>query len=139
MRRQASVIVADDMTVSLLGKINLSGVYTADILIPADPFFISQLVFLFSTESEVDDPFQQIRLQVIFPGQQPRHLDVQLAPGIHMPSGRKYSLIRQPFLLQSLILRPGQIEAKVIHDKGEIEVTSLPWISLLPAPLAGQT
>jgi hypothetical protein len=132
MPRQTSVIVADDMTVSLLGKINLSGVYTADIVIPADPLFIPQLVFLFSMESEIADPFKKLHLQVILPGQQTRHLDVQMAPATQMSTGRKYWLIRQPFLIQNVILRPGQIEAKVMHDEGEIEVGSLPWVSLLP-------
>ena len=99
MPRQTSVIVADDMTVSLLGKINLSGVYTADIVIPADPLFIPQLVFLFSMESEIADPFKKLHLQVILPGQQTRHLDVQMAPATQMSTGRKYWLIRQPFLI----------------------------------------
>jgi hypothetical protein len=137
MLRQASVIVADDMSISVLGKFNLIGGYTADIIIPTDPSFVAQLIFLFSIETGVDEPFTRIQLEVALPTQQPSHLDVQV-PGINqMVAERPYLLIRQPFVFQNAILRPGQIGAKVIHDNGEIELTALPLISLR-APVTAQ-
>jgi hypothetical protein len=129
MLRQVSVVVADDMTISVVGKFNLIGAYTADIIIPTDPSFVAQLVFLFSIEGIDDTPSSQIRLEVTLPTQHPAHFDVPAAPINQMPPGRNYWVIRQPFVFQNAILRPGQIKAKVMHDQGEIELTSLPWIS----------
>ena len=132
MDRQASVLIADDMVMSLLGKINLSGIYTSDIVIPIDPFGVPQLVFLFSLETDVSDPFQHIQLQVIFPTQQPVEMSVSppAIPPSSLPEQRTRLLMRQPFLIQQPLLRPGRIQAKVLHDKGEIDIASLPWISL---------
>jgi hypothetical protein len=138
MDRNASVLIADDMTISLVGKINLIGIYTADIIIPTDPLFIPQLLFLFFLETGRDDLFQRIQLQVTLPGQstapgQPTAvMDVPVPAVAPVPEGRIGYFLRQPFLLQHVLLRPGRIEAKVVHEKGEIYVQSLPWIVLPP-------
>ncbi len=133
MDRQATVLLADDMAVSLVGKINLTGIYTSDIFIPLEAVTVAQLVFLFSLETDLNDQFQHIKLQITLPGEPPKEMNVPILPAAYVP-GRTRLLMRHPFLIQQVVLRPGPIEARVIHDKGQIEITSLPWISLMPAP-----
>jgi hypothetical protein len=137
MDRQASVIIADDLTASLVGKFNLFGIYTSDIVIPTDPAFLTQLVFLFSLDTSIDDIFHYAQLKVTLPGMPTATQDVPIpSPPLpsQVPEGRTRWLLRQPILIQQLVLRPGRIEAKVVHDKGEIEVKGLPWISLVSPP-----
>jgi hypothetical protein len=130
MDRQATVFVADDMTVSLLGKINLIGIYTSDLVIPTNPSIAGQLVFLFRLEADQNDLFKQIRLQITLPGESPRTLDVTIPQIGEAPTGRSRWFTWHPFLIQQAILRPGHVMGKVVHDQGEILVTSLPWITL---------
>jgi hypothetical protein len=129
MARQASVLVCDDLLVSMLGKFTTIGIYTADITIPSEPIVANQLVFLFIVETDVDDLFERMTLEVTMPGQPSVKMDVPLAPPPPIP-GRTRWFLRWPFMIQQPVLRPGRIEAKVIHEKGEI-LTSGPWISLL--------
>src|SRR5437867_2225769 len=68
MSRQATVIVSDELTSSLTGKLHILGAYTGDIIIAADPTSVGQLVFLFIMESDPDDPFKKIELRVELPG-----------------------------------------------------------------------
>lgn len=127
MDRQASVLVSDDLYISLLGKLVVQGVYTADIIIPAEQIVVPQLVFLFQIVTNVDDLFEKLQVQVTLPEQPPRTMDI---PGPFVPaSGRSQWLLNWPLLIQQAVLRPGLIEAKVVHERGEI-LTSAPWITL---------
>jgi hypothetical protein len=90
---------------------------------------VVQLVFLFIVETEIDDPFERIQLQITLPGQATATLDVPVTPMGQPPPGRTRWFTKFPFLLQQPALRPGRIEAKVVHEKGEIP-TAVPWISL---------
>lgn len=128
MARQASVLVSDDLYVSLIGKFIINGLFTTDIVIPIDPTIAVQLVFLFQIETDIDDPFEKLQLQVTLPGQPPTTADIQLAPFIPA-AGRTRWLLHWPLLVRQAVLRPGRIEAKVIHERGEI-LTTTPWISL---------
>jgi hypothetical protein len=129
MTRQASVLISDDFYVSLVGKFIIHGVYTSDIVIPTEQIIVPQLVFLFQVEADLNDMFQRLRVEVTLPEQTPRTLDVPIAPPPPLPD-RKRWLLRIPFLVQQAVLRPGRIEAKVIHETGEIVATT-PWISVI--------
>jgi hypothetical protein len=129
MDRQASVLLADDMVVSLVGKITLSGIYTSDIIIPSDPSTVGQFVFLFSLETDINDPFTNIELQVTLPGRPTDTSSVSIPQNQFAPGHTRF-VLRQPLLIQQPLLRPGPIQAKVIHDKGAIEIFSLPRITL---------
>jgi hypothetical protein len=129
MDRQVNVLLADEMTASLVGKITLTGIYTSDIFIPVDPFIVPQLVFLFSFETDFDHQFQSVQVQITLPGNPPAIFSAPTVPVSRVPEGHTRLVIRHPFLVQQAILRPGHITAKVIHAEGEIEIASLPWIS----------
>jgi hypothetical protein len=135
MDRQASVLMADDMAVSVVQKITLTGIYTKDIIIPIEPYMAEQFVFLFSLETDVSNPFQQIQLQITFPKQEPVAINVPPPSVSDLPEGHNRLVVRQPFLIQRSLLCPGQILAKVTHENGEIEIRSLPWISLQQQPV----
>jgi hypothetical protein len=128
MARYATVLVSEDFWISLVGKFTIQNLFTTDIIIPSEPFVANQLVFLFSLEADMEDPFQQVTLEVTFPHQPPRKLEVPLPPFIPMPDRTRW-VLRWPFLIQNAVLQQGRIDAKVIHEKGEL-VTAAPWISL---------
>jgi hypothetical protein len=131
MVRQASLILADEIYYNLYGKAILQGIYSADIAIPANPSVVPQLIFYFMAEADVSDPFHSMTFEVTFPEGEPiRHVAPVLAPEVIKATfpGRKRLGYRYPFLVQAPTLRPGKIEAKLIHEKGEIEIAA-PWIA----------
>ncbi|SRR6266851_3317496 len=136
MSRQATVIVSDEMTSSLTGKLHILGAYTGDIVIAADPTFVGQLVFLFIMESDPDDPFKKVELRVELPGGSTAGIQVPVQMFMPSPSDQIRWTLRYPLLFQNAALRPGPITAKVIHDKGEI-LAAAPFI-ILRAPLPPQ-
>jgi hypothetical protein len=85
-------------------------------------------------ESDITDPFQSLMLEVTLPGSDPVRQPVPIFPNIVAASnpGRSRFFYRQPLLIPGPTLRAGHIEAKVIHEKGEIVVGS-PWIILHPS------
>ena len=76
--RQATVLVADDLSYSLNGKMNVAGIYTVDIFIPTPKFYVNQFVFLFSIDSDPDDPYQKAILSVTLPSGDKRVLELPL-------------------------------------------------------------
>jgi hypothetical protein len=131
--RTASVIVSDDCTYSLNGKISLFGIYNTDIRITSDPTYAFQLVFTFIIETEPYDPFRTLTTLVTLPGGDSRYLDLfptHLVPGI---GDQRRWWVKSPLLFPNPILRPGFIEAKVIHEQGEI-TTAAPAIVLASPP-----
>ena len=130
--RTACLLVADELHYSLNGKMHVFGIYTGDIGINADPTFVNQIVFLFIIEASPDDPFRKLELYIELPQGEKRIMQLPV-PEFRPTKGdeRRWSL-RYPILIQNAFLRPGQIEAKVIHESGEIPV-SAPYIAL-PRP-----
>jgi hypothetical protein len=131
---KASMLVCDDVLVSLSGKFNLLGMYTSDLGVPADPTMANQLVFFFIVEGDLEDRPGSIVLEVTFPGGDTRQteLSAPLSPGPPPPDRKKW-YVRAPFLVQNVALRPGRIEGKLKHDGAELAVQG-PWISLTPRP-----
>ena len=127
--RQASVLVSDDILISLQGKFTVIGVYTADISIPEDGTTAPQLAFLFVVECGVDDRIESLTLEVKLPGNAPEQQVIPIVKSSVLP-GRTKLLYKLPFLIIQPVLHPGRIEAKIIHEKGEIPVAG-PWISLV--------
>jgi hypothetical protein len=135
VKRKATSIICDDIFYSLAGKMTISGMYTGDIVIPASEFIVSQLVFLFLMECAVEDPFKSLTLEVCLPGATPLRMEVPVATPPIMLEGRTQIIARLPFLLSGPILRPGRIDTKVIHEKGEIP-TGSNWIVAASPPTA---
>jgi len=132
--RQASLLVCDDLLFSINGKWNLLGIYTsADISILTESATIPQIIFLFMIESDVDDPFEKISVEVTLPGQPPAlaEMPASALPSSPPPPGRTRQLYKLPLFIQGAILNPGRVDAKVVHEKGEIAVAG-PWITLAP-------
>jgi hypothetical protein len=131
---QAMVLVADEVLYTMFGKVYLNGVFTGDITIFADPTVATQLIFMFFLETDIDEPFTSLALQVTLPGNSPVQVEVPVVPPPSpRPHGRTRQFYRWPLVIQTPTLRPGRIEAKAIHDKGEI-VASAPWITLPQTP-----
>jgi hypothetical protein len=127
--RQATVLICDEILISLTGKFTLLGNYTGDISIPTAPTVVPQLVFYFVIESDITDVYRSLSLQVTLPETSPT---VQLIPVIpHIPAqpGRSRWTMRWPLLIPQPSLSPGPIEAKVIHENGEL-IAGAPWIVL---------
>jgi hypothetical protein len=126
--RHATVIICDEILFSLTGKFNILGNYTADLSIPQNPTQLPQLVFLFLIETDATDPFQSLSLRVAFPDSEPiKHSIPTFANPVTLERPR--STIRWPLLIPQPSLRPGPIEAKVIHEKGEL-IAATPWVVL---------
>lgn len=127
MERQASVLVCDDFYVSLNGKFIAHGIYTTNILIP-EPLRVNQLVFLFQIETDVEDPFERLLVQATLPGQVTKAHPVPMPPFVPAP-GQTRQIFQFPLLVQYPTIQPGQIEAKIIHERGEI-IAATPWVVL---------
>jgi len=127
--RKASMVVCDEVLFNLMGKTTISGMYTADIGIPVSELTIPQLIFFFFLECSASDPFKTLKLKVAFPGSSPNELNVPLG-GMPIPtdSSRNIISVKQPFLIQNPVLRPGPIQTSVLHDKGEIDAGRI-WIT----------
>lgn len=135
--RRASLLVADDARVSLNGKFDLAGVYTGDITILTDPTVAPQLVFLFFVETDLKEPFKTLAFEILLPGGAPVRLPpMPIPPPAPAPAARTRQIFQWPQLVQSVLLRPGKIEAKVIHESGEIVVAG-PWVTLASPPATG--
>jgi hypothetical protein len=128
--RHASVFVCDELLVSLSGKFNILGNFTGDISIPADPTPVAQLVFLFIIEADANDPFRSLAMQVTLPGSAPVTQQVPVIAQVPVLPGRPRWTMRWPLLINQPILRPGRVEAKVIHENGEL-IAGTPWIVML--------
>jgi hypothetical protein len=129
MSRQATLVTADEATISLSGKMNIFGVYSTDITIPTETTVVTQLVFVFLVETDPDDIYQKLELRVDLPSGDFRHLPVNLTnlKATHADTIR-WSL-KYPLLFQNAILKPGPITAAVIHEKGIIYPAS-PFVVL---------
>lgn len=131
--RHASVFICDEILISLTGKYNILGNYTGDIAIPSEPAPAAQLVFLFVIETDVKDLYQSLALQVTLPGSPPIKQAIPVIPQIPLLPDRPRWSMRWPLLIPQPLLRPGRIEAKVIHESGEL-TAGTPWIVLAPQP-----
>jgi hypothetical protein len=129
--RQATLLVSDDFLVSLSGKFTILGIYTGDIGINNEVGITPQLVFLFVIECDLDDPFRSIILEISLPGERAaRRFPYPILAQPQTSPGRTRWTLRIPIPITNVTLNAGQIKAKVIHDKGTIEIIG-PWISLI--------
>lgn len=139
--RSASIIVCDDFFYSIAGKVTLSGVYVQDIVIPASETTVNQLVFFFTIETPKERPFKSLTLKIQFPGSEPILAPVVIMPRMVGPEDplRKKITIKQPMLVQQVVLRPGRIRATALHDEGELDAGGI-WIALQSSasPLTAQ-
>ncbi len=134
--RQASVLIADEVTYSLNGKMNVFGIYTGDIVIPVATAIVSQLIFVFIVETEPTDPIKELQLQAVLPSGQTAHTIIPVNTLINSLSDEIRWNIRVPLVFNSPILTPGAIIAKVIHERGEI-VAIAPVIRTASSPTEG--
>lgn len=136
MERRASVLVCDELYVTLLGKFVAKGIYTTDIGIASEGVVVPQLIFLFQIGTDVDNLFKSLKVQVTLPDQSPRTHEIPVGMFAPAPERTRW-LLHFPMLVQSAVLKPGRIEVKVIHDGGEILIPA-PWILLASsAPSSG--
>jgi hypothetical protein len=126
--RQATVLVCDEILISLTGKFNLLGNYTGDITIQTDPTAVAQLIFYFIIETDVSDLYRSLSVQVTLPESAPITQVVPLLVIAPQPNRSRWTT-RYPLLIRNPSLRPGRIEAKVIHDTGEM-ILNAPWITM---------
>lgn len=133
MSRQAALLVADEIYYNLYGKAILQGIYHSDLVIPINPSTAPQLLFYFMMETDVADPFRSLAVEITLPGNPPVRNQVLVTFPIPPAAVQERTRLfyRHPLLIQAPILRPGHIEAKVIHEGGEISVGS-PWITPVP-------
>lgn len=135
MERQATVLIADEIYFNLYGKAILQGIYNNDLTIPKDQTTVLQLVFYFAVETDTADPFHSLFVEATLPGAEPvRNLVFIPPPQLIADQARTHPervrhYVRHALLVPTPMLRPGRIEAKAIHEKGEIPVITQ-WIVL---------
>jgi hypothetical protein len=130
--RKASFLVCDDLLFSMNGKVNLTGIYTQDIVISTEELQLPQLIFFFVVETPKDQLFQKITFRIELPGLPPA--DSEFPVGVRkaalLDDRRKMITWRHPIMLQQPILRPGRVSASVIHETGTIDAGGI-WIITL--------
>lgn len=134
---QVILLVCDDLRLEFNGKTILVGVYNGDIIIPFSPFAAGQLYFIFNFECDVSEIPRNLTFEITLPGQKPLQWPCPIPQDVKIPNERKKAYVRQPCPIFGPVLNEGRIEAKVIHDMGEIEVAA-PWIVQMPAPQIAQ-
>jgi hypothetical protein len=124
MARQATLLVADEIYYNLQGKAILQGIYQTDLVITTDPQPAPQLIFYFIIEGDATDPFRSLEVEVALPGSEPIRRSVRITTTVpaEVVANKGRVFLRYPLLAPALLLRPGRIEAKVIHENGEIVV-----------------
>lgn len=132
--RKAILLVCDEVMFSLTGKFNVFGIYTGEISIPQDPTSVSQLAFLFIIETDTQDLFQSLACEVTVPNLPSVRQDIPVPMNVTVVPGRPRLTIRWPIILPNLLLSPGAITSRVIHDKGEINTGGV-FISVVQRPL----
>jgi hypothetical protein len=131
--RQASLLVADEIFFNLHGKAILHGIYNTDLIINADQMTIAQLIFYFSIETELSEPFLSLSAEVTLPGTDPVQQMVLVPPPQFVTAQARANpersrwYTRYPLLISGPVLRPGRIGARVIHESGDI-IVNAPWI-----------
>jgi hypothetical protein len=129
--RHATVLVSDDASYTLAGKLTLSGVYTSDIQIPMTPYFANQLIFTFLIDAPHDDPCKSLELYVSLPNNAgERRLPLAIDRFVPSASDAVKWTVKYPLLFPTPMLTPGPIDARVFHEKGEIVATA-PFIVLI--------
>jgi hypothetical protein len=127
----ATLLVCDDLLYSLMGKVNLIGIYTSDIAINGPGQVAGQLVFFFVMEGDISERPTHVSLEITLPGTPPRRLDFPAFPtDIQQQPGRTRWYLRLPFLLPQVVLHPGRIEGKIIYAGNEIALRG-PWITVV--------
>lgn len=127
MPRSAALLVADEIYYNLHGKAILQGIYHSDLTLNGPTAVVPQLIFFFMGESEMADPFRSVTVEVTLPGNEPIRQQVPVVFPMPPLPGRSRVFVRWPLLIGAPTLRPGRIDAKLIHDKGEI-IVGAPWI-----------
>lgn len=130
---RASIIVCDDILISLQGKVTIVGMYTSDLTIFSESVVASQVAFLTMIEADLEDLPDSMHVEITFPGEKPQVIAVQSPGTIQVGPNRSKIVIKVPAQAIQITLRPGKIEAKVVYPGGET-VVAAPWIVQLPAP-----
>ena len=128
---QASLLVCDDSRLEITGKGILIGIYVTDMIITAPKLQIAQLQFFLMFDFDVHETPKTLTFEVTLPNQPPTVWPLTMPDKLSVPEGRDRAYIRQPFQIIAPILEPGRIEARVIHDKGDVRIRG-PWIVLAP-------
>jgi hypothetical protein len=116
----ATVVVCDEMLISLTGKMNIFGIYTGDITIASEEQKIAQLVVIFHIECDLAAPPRALSVEVRLPGEPVIQNNIPPIVPPATPQRTKW-VFRWPILIQQPTLRAGRIETKIVHDKGIIE------------------
>jgi hypothetical protein len=128
--RMATFFICDDVLVSMTGKLTILGMYGNELIIPSEQFTLNQLVIMFQMEARINNPFKKIALKVSLPGEdRPRIIEVPQPLPTTPPFGyiaNEKVKLKWPVLLSNIVLRPGAIELKVIHEEGEIDAGRAP-------------
>jgi hypothetical protein len=129
--RDAMFFLCDDVLVALSGKMTIAGMYTSDIIIPNEGIQIAQLVAVFTIRTPMETPFQKLVLQISMPGEEnPQQIDLSGQSKSASIPGRTTLNYKLPFLIGNPILHSGPIEAKVIHESGEM-LAGRHWVTTL--------
>ena len=125
---KAMMFICDDLSFAITGKINISGLFTSDIIIQENPTLLPQLVFLFAIDFPIEKGYTPVAIEISLPEEEsPRRLDLASQQVISIPE-RNRRAMKLPFLLQQVSLRCGKIEAKIICDGGEVYAGRI-WVN----------
>lgn len=127
MDRQAIVLVSEGgVRLEFDGKFTVVGLFTSNIGIPA-PAFGYILHFLVIIEGDVEIPLTSLSIEITMPGTPtPSKFDFpseQLPVPLPLAGQQRWRKIL-PVHLSNVILNPGPINCRLIHDKGVIETVA---------------
>lgn len=125
---KAMMFVCDDMSFSITGKINISGMFTSDVIIPSSPTLVPQMVFLFAIELPIENGYTPVALEILLPNEpEPRRLSLPSQNILFVPERNRRS-IKFPYLIQNAMLHCGKIEGSVVCDERTISAGRM-WVN----------
>ena len=127
MAISGTLLVADDVRIETAGKLIPVGMYTNDILIRINPFFVAQIAVIYAIEEDVTVRHPTISFETTFPGEEPKITNVPLTwpplPPEGIPFDRTRWSLKYAIYLGPTTMKPGPIQGAVIYGEQKTQLT----------------
>jgi hypothetical protein len=122
------MFVCDDVAFSITGKINVTGIFTNDIIIPFNPTPLPQVSFLFAIDFPLEKGYAPVAIEIQLPKEpDPRIIPLPKQDIVFLP-GRTRRSAKIPYLLQNAVVHCGKIEAHIVCEEHRVYAGRM-WVN----------
>jgi hypothetical protein len=135
MEPLALAMICDDVRVESNGKPFIIGVYPTDILFPALPAVLPQLVAIVTLVSDIDKPIRKFSVQVTCPGtDQSTDFELPPPPEPIFPDSTRVEVRVAVNIRPFVVVEPGTLTVMVKYEGGELRARRMPIRVVTPQP-----